>query len=404
MNKRNNFISKTLLVIISMIIISCNGKQFAENHMIKIFLNGKEIQDEDKVDCSIELTDSNSKELINGGIEYRGSSSKVYPKRSYSVTFKVDKPIQWKGFKLKGDWVLYAPYADRTCVRNTLAQYLFGAMGHYTTKSIFVDLYINNDYAGLYELREKINLEKNGLDTIKGIFKFDKTTGKKKNKFPSLISPYVDILEHDLASKISFGEAFSTVLNFEKALLNGNKDLSSYADMNSFVDYFLFSEFANSPDAYRSSCFFQVLRDGRLSIGPVWDYDLAFGNSTLYNGFATKGWRFPMSEANGQSYTPAPKWWSSLYANPGFKLAIQKRWSHVRQTIFADSYIDSIVDSLANPIRPAVEKNFKKWSVIGKPILWTNAPQASYQAEIIYLKQWMSERARWIDLELSKSQ
>ena len=65
MNKRNNFNSKTLLVIISMIIISCNGKQFAENHMIKIFLNGKEIQDEDKVDCSIELTDSNSKELIN---------------------------------------------------------------------------------------------------------------------------------------------------------------------------------------------------------------------------------------------------------------------------------------------------------------------------------------------------
>ena len=203
-----------------MIIISCNGKQFAENHMIKIFLNGKEIQDEDKVDCSIELTDSNSKELINGEIEYRGSSSKVYPKRSYSVTFKVDKPIQWKGFKLKGDWVLYAPYADRTCVRNTLAQYLFGAMGHYTTKSIFVDLYIDNHYAGLYELREKINLEKNGLDTIKGIFKFDKTTGKKKNKSHSLISPNVDILEHDLASKISFGEVFSTVLNFEKALLN----------------------------------------------------------------------------------------------------------------------------------------------------------------------------------------
>lgn len=157
-------------------------------------------------------------------------------------------------------------------------------------------------------------------------------------------------------------------------------------------------------DAYRSSCYFQVFKDGRLSMGPVWDYDLAFGNSTLYNGFETKGWRFPLSEAKGQSYIPAPKWWSSLYANPMFKLAMKKRWSHLRQSIFADSFIESIVDSLANPIKPALEKNFNKWAVIGKPILWTNAPQVSYEAEIIYLKRWMSERAHWMDLELSKAQ
>lgn len=387
-----------------MMVFSCNEKQFVDNHSFKIFLNGKDIQDEDKVDCSIELTDNARKQQINAGIEYRGSSSKAYPKRSYSVTFKVDKPIQWKGFNLKDDWVLYAPYADRSCMRNTLAQYFFGAMGHYTTKSVFVDLYIDNHYVGLYELREKIDLEKQGLNTAAAIFKFDKSTGKKKKKSPSLISPYVDILEHDLAKEISFNEAFSAVLNFEKALLHGNKNLSAYADMNSFVDYFLFSEFANSPDAYRSSCYFQVLKDGRLSMGPVWDYDLAFGNSTLYNGFATKGWRFPLCETIGAFYTPAPKWWSKIYAHSSFKYAAHKRWETLRQTIFSNNRIQSTVDSLTNSIRPAVEKNFNKWVVIGKPILWTNAPQASYQAEIIYLKQWMSERARWMDLELSKSQ
>ena len=404
MNRLNFFISITLLVIVLIIVFSCNEKQFVENHSFKIFLNGKVIQDEEKIDCTIELTDSVNMQTVKGGIEYRGSSSKFYPKRSYTVKFKGDQVIQWKGFNLKGDWVLYAPYADRTCIRNTLAQYLYGAMGYYTTKSIFVDLYINNSYAGLYELREKIDLEKQGLDTISGIFKFDKTTAKKKKKSPSLISPNVDILEHDLLNEISFNEAFSSVLNFEKALLDGNRDLSTYADMNSFVDYFLFSEFANSPDAFRSSCYFQVFKDGRLSMGPVWDYDLAFGNSILYNGFANKGWRFPLSEAKDHSYIPAPKWWSNLYANPVFKLAMKKRWLHLRQSIFADSYIESIVDSLANPIKPAIEKNFNKWAVIGKPILWTNAPQVSYEAEIIYLKRWMSERAHWMDLELSKAQ
>ena len=118
------------------------------------------------------------------GIEVRGQSSQMFPMKSYGIELRLadgsSNNQSLLGMPSESDWVLYAPYADRTCVRNTLAQHLFGAMGHYTTKSIFVDLYINNNYAGLYELREKIDLEKQGLDTITGIFKFDKTTGKKR--------------------------------------------------------------------------------------------------------------------------------------------------------------------------------------------------------------------------------
>jgi hypothetical protein len=404
MNRLQNIVSKTFILIILIIVFSCNRKQLVEYHAFKIYLNGMDIQDEEKIDCTIELTDSLSMQTVKGGIEYRGSSSKLYPKRSYTVKFKEEKAIHWRGLNLRGDWVLYAPYADRSCIRNTLAEYFFGAMGHYTTKSIFVDLYINKNYVGLYELREKIDLEKKGLKVAACIFKIDKTTGKKKKKSPSLISPNVDILEHDLLQEISFSEAFSSVLNFEKALLDGNKDLSTYADMNSFVDYFLFSEFANSPDAYRSSCYFQVLKDGRLSMGPLWDYDLAFGNSTLYNGFATKGWRFPLSEIKGPFYTPAPKWWSKLYAHPSFKYAAYKRWVTLRKTIFANNYIESIVDSLTNPIRPALIKNFDKWPVIGRQIQWAKPTEVSHDAELMYLKKWMFERAKWMDLELGKGQ
>jgi hypothetical protein len=365
-------LKKSVLYLITLNVLlvnlACNQKKSIVHHSIMIFLKDGKMQEDEKVDCDLMMIDSMHTFSLQAGIEYRGSSSKFYPKRSYTVRFKNKKAIIWQDLDLTGDWVLYAPYADRTCVRNTLAQYFYSAMGHYSTISTFVELYINNEYLGLYELREKIGLEKNGLIDAKAIFKIDKTTGKKKQNASSIISPNVDILEHDLAKGVSFEDAFTSVTKFENTLLDSTSDLSKFIEESSFIDYFLFSEFANSPDAYRSSCYFKVLKDNRVSMGPVWDYDLAFGNSTLYNGEATQGWRFLLSETKGPYYTPAPKWWSKLYANPSFKKAMYKRWTQLRQNLFADEHIQLMVDSFANPIKPALAKNFNKWPVIGKQI------------------------------------
>lgn len=392
------------LIILNVLLVNlaCNKKQSIVHHSVMIFLNDGKIQEDEKVDCDLVIMDSMHTYSLQAGIEYRGSSSKFFPKRSYTVKFKNKQAKIWQGIDLMGDWVLYAPYADRTCIRNTLAQYFYRAMGHYSTISIFVDLYINNEYLGLYELRDKIGLDKNGLIDTKAIFKIDKTTGKKKQKLPSLISPSVDIQEHDLAKGVSFEDAFTSVTKFENTLLDSTSDLSKFVEESSFIDYFLFSEFANSPDAYRSSCYFKVLKDNRLAMGPVWDYDLAFGNSTLYNGEATQGWRFLLSETIGPYYTPAPKWWSKLYAKPSFKKAMYKRWTQLRLNLFADEHIQLMVDSFSNNIKPALVNNFNKWPVIGKQIQWASSPKPSYVAELDYLKKWMLERAKWMDIALKQ--
>ena len=360
-------------------------------------MSGVVIQDEKKVDCTIELRDSIQQQTIKGGIEYRGSSSKLYPKKSYTIRFKNEKAIQWQGLSLIGDWVLYAPYADRSCIRNTFAQYFFGAMGHYSTSSVFTELYINNEYMGVYELREKIDLDKPGLKEAKCILKIDKTTGNKKQKFSSVINPDIAILEHDVANGFEFNAAIHRVHDFEKALLDTTKNLSNYADMDSFVDYFLFSEFANSPDAYRSSCYFTMLKDQRIAMGPIWDYDLAFGNSTLYKGLSTQGWRYAISETQSPYYTAAPKWWSLLAKRVSFKKATINRWKQLRQNVFSNQRLNLLVDSIAKTIQPRLGDNFNKWPIIGKQVQWAAPPQKSYKGELDYLKQWMVQRANWMD-------
>lgn len=398
----NSFLQPICFIIISLLVLSCNQQPSVDFPTIKLFVKGDVIQDEKKVDCTIELRDSIQQQTIKGGIEYRGSSSKLYPKKSYTIRFKNEKVIQWQGLSLIGDWVLYAPYADRSCIRNTLAQYIFGAMGHYSTSSVFTELYINNEYMGLYELREKIDIEKPGLKEAKCIFKIDKITGKKKQKYASVISPDIAILEHDVANGFEFTTAIQRVHDFEKALLDTTKDLSNYADMNSFVDYFIFSELVNSPDAYRSSCYFTLLKDQRIAMGPVWDYDLAFGNSPLYNGLSTQGWRYVISETQSPYYTAAPKWWSSLHRNKSFKIAVSKRWIQLRQSIFSTQNLQWMVDYLSHPIQPSLANNFKIWPVIGRQIQWAASPQKSYPEELAYLKQWIVQRANWLDEELEK--
>ena len=389
------------LIIYCGYLFSCTEKKSIENQSLKIQMAESAIPEEQKVDCKIELIDKEGLKIVNAGIEKRGSSSRFYPKRSYSVRFKNSSPFKFQGQEISGDWVLYAPYADRSCIRNKIAEIFFKDLVYLNTKSVFTELYLGDEYRGLYELRKKISLDKNGLFQTKCIFKIDKLSGKKREMRYSLLSPEVKIQVHDLAPKFSVEDAFLSVRNFEKALSNYDSTFEKYVVMNSLVDYFLFSEFANSPDAYRSSCYFQVQTDGRIKMGPMWDYDMAFGNSSLYFGQQTEGWRFLISESKSPHYTPSPIWWSLLFKKPSFKSALIKRWKDLRKANFSDIRINKLVDSLSNNLRPLITKNFNKWQVIGKPIQWAAPAQKSYSEELIYLKNYMIKRARWMDTELN---
>jgi CotH kinase protein len=69
-------------------------------------------------------------------IEVRGSTSQQYPKKSYGFETQTatgaNNNVSLIGLPSENDWILYAPYPDKTLLRNTLAYHLFGQMRHYT--------------------------------------------------------------------------------------------------------------------------------------------------------------------------------------------------------------------------------------------------------------------------------
>lgn len=390
------------LLLLLVVLFACNRSPRYSFPHIQLDIALDSIPIEDKKGCIIRFADAHSEIRMNAGIEYRGSASRKFPKRSYSIHLRnKGKEIRsWNGLTLQGDWVLYGPYADRTCIRNALAQELFRKMGHYSPKSLFTELTIDTVYMGLYEWREKIDLSAGRVPQATHLLKIDKPTAKIRPQLSSRLDTLVPIRFHDSLPGHSIDAAFQAVQLFEQSLLKKTNEWEQQADKRSFVDYFLFTEWANSPDAYRSSCYFQVLPDGKLRMGPLWDFDLAFGNSMLFQASDETKWRFRINDADSLKNLAAPPWWALLFERPDFKNAIKQRWSELRSGVLADSALSKQVDQLVAHIRPLAIKNHDKWKVMERKIQWTLPPETSYDDEIKRLKTWLFRRAAWMDEEL----
>ena len=118
------------------------------------------------------------------GIETRGHSSQMFPMKAYGFELRdtagnsVNKSIL--GMPKESDWILYAPYTDKTLMRNFLAYTLSRQMGHWAAHCQFVEVVLNGDYIGVYVLMEKIKRNANRVNIVKmdnTIISGDEVTG-----------------------------------------------------------------------------------------------------------------------------------------------------------------------------------------------------------------------------------
>ena len=103
-----------------------------------------------------------------GAIHVRGNSSSEYDKKQYALEIRDengdDFAISPFGLPIEADWILHAPYSDKTLLRNHLMFYWSRAIGRYAPRTRFVELYMEDgdgdidesDYHGLYVFTEKI--------------------------------------------------------------------------------------------------------------------------------------------------------------------------------------------------------------------------------------------------------
>ncbi|NCO64327.1 MAG: hypothetical protein GW849_10670 [Flavobacteriia bacterium] len=376
------------------------------------------------------------------GIEIRGSSSQLFPKKQFGIETRDEAEnginVSLLGMPEEEDWILYAPYSDKSLVRNMLMYDLSRDMGRYASRTQFVEVSINGVYNGLYVFMEKLKRDANRIDLNKlkadenigedltggYILKIDKASGfdetvyTETNAITSKYSPN-DVLNNQ---KIYFNydtpdeEDITTqqkeyITNFmhafEDALAGDNyKDpiegYSKYIDIESFIDFFLLNELSNNVDGYRLSTWLTKDKNQKLKMGPIWDFNLAFGNANYCGGGETNVWAYKFNNRCSQDFWQIPFWWDRLLSDPEFVSQLKTRWVALRRHEFSNNFIMEKIDTYTQTLfaSGAVTKNFELWPVLTEYVWPNNFIGNSYPAEITYLKNWIEQRLAWLDNEI----
>ena len=446
------------IYVLIFIIFSCNKIEDLPNSLVQypeigkiiphVQINtlNKEIVDEPKISSKMIIT-KDSMILYDGniGIEYRGSSSQSFDKKSYGFETwdeeneDMDYPLL--GFPEEEDWIFYGPYSDKTLIRNKLIYDLSNQIGRYASRTKFCELTINNQYMGVYVFMEKLKRDKNriaikklendDLDSINisggYIIKIDKSDDENGeqvyNDFNAFISNYKP--NYATYQSIWFNYEYpkpkdihneqkqyinSYFDNFERALsgINFKDSLSGYRkyiDVGSFIDFFILNELSNNLDGYRLSTYLHKNRNEKLKIGPIWDFNLSFGNGNYCNGDKYDTWTYKFNETCSDDFWLIPFWWEKLLEDPYFVNKLKERWNELRKKELSDENIFQMIQNYISILKNesgAVYRNYSKWNVIGKYLWPNNYVGNSYESEIDYLIKWISKRNNWLDKSINE--
>lgn len=406
--------------------------------IVKIYTPpGEQINDNTRIVCDMGVIDNASgTNLIsdpynnyNGkiAIEIRGSTSQQYPKKSYG--FETQTPlgannnVTLMGLPSENDWILNGPYPDKTLLRDALTFELSRKMGHYASRFRFCELLINDQYLGVYILFERIKRDNDRVDiatldvddlagdSLTGgyIIKVDKLTGESGITWNSNFSNEVVFQFHEPESdelqpaQVNYMQTF--ISDFENAIqTNPESNYLQWIEPVSFYDFFILQELGRTVDGYRSSSFLYKDKNsgdfqGRLVAGPMWDFNLSYGNADYCQAFETTGWQYNFDQICNFS-TQIPFWWKRLLDSPSYKNGLRCRWNELRQGPLHSDSLNNWIDSMSNYLQDARIRNFQKWPIIGQYVNWNAFVGNTYEEDLDFMKDYIFQRAAWLDLNI----
>jgi len=363
-----------------------------------------------------------------GAIHLRGNSSMQYDKKQYALETRdadgEDLDTSFFGLPEEEDWVLAAPYADKTLMRNHLMFHWSRAIGRYAPRTRFVEIFMEDggdsmgpeDYRGLYVLTEKIKRDKHRVDVEK--------LRPTDSDAASIQGGYLlrrDWIEEDAIETHIYGDQIllespkledvtegqwsyieGYLNDLEQALERGDGSHTDYADMESFADHMLMMEMSRNVDAYVLSTYMHKAREGLLKMGPIWDFNGSLGNADYFESWMVEGWHYNNPEFpadNPQGFS----WYAQLLEDSDFQDLLSARWAEHRSGPWSDASLLSDISTTAALLSDAQQRNFERWPVLGEAI-WPNDSDAedrtTYAEEVDHLKSWLTQRTAWMDNQL----
>ena len=308
-------------------------------------------------------------------IRGRGNSTWNMAKKPYRIKFHQKEKFLGKGYANAKNWTLLANAADKTMIRNAITSEMGDWLGlKFNPAHKFVDFTLNGTYQGTYQISDQIDVRPHRVNIVEQDYPLSSTsdiTGgyllevdgfHESPCFRTNHNVYISIHYPDddeiVNSQINYIRNY--VNEFESALFSSNftdpeEGYRAYVDSLSLINWFLATEISGNIDGYYSTYFYKNQQDPLLYFGPLWDYDIAYGNDWR------KGDTSQMLMTD-DGYGDTRFWMNQMWLDPWFSSKVNRRYREVVDGGIEDFLMQKI-DSLVDLLQRSRELNYEKWGI-----------------------------------------
>lgn len=364
---------------------------------------------EEYVDATMHITNAEeyNEKGLTLGIRGRGNYSwSGTEKKSYRIKFDNKYQPLGQGNGPCKSWTLLAVHCDKSLLRNDGAFYFGRHLSNlgFISSSSFVELMLNGEYQGVYELCDQMQVNKyrvaiddSGEDEDIGyLVELDKNASED---VVTLTSGLTFEIKSDYMNE-SQVEFITDYLNqCETAIKGGDQTtIESLIDIDSAVDAYLVEELFKNLDVGWGSFYYTKPKGGKLSFGPVWDFDLSAGNADSdYNESSFRSYKYTyVGNKKYSKYMQQHTWYLSLRKQEWFNNLIKERWFEIVD-IASDTvtHINEMKESYIN----SFNRNFERWDIFNQKI--NREPTSvmnikTFVGQVDYLTNWLSNRIDWL--------
>lgn len=356
---------------------------------------------------------------VNTEIKGRGNGSWTFPKKPYRLKFEKKNSVLDSPGKAK-KWTLINNYGDKALMRNKLAFDISRAMEMaYTPYCRFVDVVMNGQYEGSYQLCDQIDVRKERVNITEmtpedtfgealtgGYFvEIDAYASEEMSWFKSIYGQPVTIKSPD-DDEITREQSLYIENHFnlmEESIMSTSSDDSDggytrYLDLDAFLKFVMINELAGNPDVLWSVYMSKERGDDRFVTGPVWDFDLAFENDVRVYPMATMTdyiFNYNVQMASYQTRSMASR---IVQYDDNAKNRMTSLWTRARllNELSYENMCDSI-DRYAAELDESQELTFRRWPILNQRVHQNPMVLGSYAAEVEHIKDFLRERFDILD-------
>jgi len=317
-------------------------------------------------------------------------------------------------------WVLINSYRDKTLMRNPVAWAMSKrAERDWTPWSQVVDLVVNGDYHGTYTLADAVSVDRNRIDitemtewdtdeeSITGGYLVEADNNYSKETYHFMSGHGNTMSVHEPDEDVMQPEQFQYIMNtwnaMEDIVFGANytdveAGLRSVVDMETFLRWFLVSEFNGNTDMICQVFHYKERDDDHFYTGPIWDADLALENDqTTYPANEKKYWTYTVRQTGKYS-----QFVSRILSDPSVFAQLRELWANLRRKgNFEPDDLAADVDSLRGEIRASANLNFIRWPYLNQWLSLNPAVPGSWEAEVDRVRDFVHDRVAWMDEMLS---